>query len=403
MPDNPGIVVNKPLRIMLFTAVPRTLKGGVANVCVQLARALREQGFIVDETWGRPPGQALEKDELPIPDSLSKGCLSFIPYSFHALRFVVGLFRLLRLRRPHIVNLHFIHARMAQVLLFMRPFLKFRLVLSAHGSDIFLSEEGNGKWLRRVLPEADAIVAVTSSLKERIEKFPGVQPGRVFIVPNGIDCSFWNTDPNFMPELRGPTVVTVGQLRHVKGQDVLLESWTRVLESHPDARLSIVGDGPDRADLERRAAELHIERSVRFEGQLEPKRIRSILRRARVFVLPSRSEAMPLALLEAMACGVPSVATRVGGVPEILANGAGVMVEPEDPESLGRAVDLLLDEPGPARRFAATGIERARRYSEASMVESYRRLFSNLAESETNGRRGRSLRTARPVGQRRLN
>ncbi len=380
---------------MLFTAVPRTLSGGVVNVCVHLARALREQGCVVHETWGRPPGQASGKDELPIPDSLCKGFPAAVAYAFHSCRFVVGLFRLLRLRRPHIVNLHFIHARMAQVLLFMRPFLKFRLVLSAHGSDILLPEDGDGKWLRRVLPKADAVVAVTPSLKERIANFPGVQPDRAIFIPNGIDHSFWAADPNPAPELRGPTVVTVGQLRHVKGQDILLESWPRVLESHPDARLAIVGDGPERCNLERQAAELHIERSVRFEGQLGPARIRAILQRARVFVLPSRSEAMPLALLEAMACGVPSVATRVGGVPEIFEDGAGALVEPDDPESLGRAIDLLLESSGLARRLSSAGRERARRYSAESMVESYRRFFSTLAENEANGRRSRRLRIKR--------
>lgn len=366
------------LSILLFTAVPRTLSGGVANVYARLERDLRCRGHDVTALWARPRLDASEPDGLAIPHGRGAGVGGALRYAHGTARFVPALAALLRRHRPDVVNVHFIHARMARVFLTLRPLFGYRLVLSAHGSDIFAPPDGNDRWLPRVLPGADAITVVTPPLGERIRNFPRVRPERVHLILNGIDEAFWSGAPEQPAETRAPIVVTVGQLRPVKGHDILLDAWPVILAAHPSARLIIIGDGPARHELERQAADLGVSRTVDFAGQLPPERVRDALGAARAFVLPSRSEAMPLALLEAMAAGVPAVATAVGGVPDILAGGAGIAIPPEDSGQLADAVVSLLAMPEHAERLAGAARRRARAYSADAMVHAYESLFLSL-------------------------
>jgi glycosyltransferase involved in cell wall biosynthesis len=147
----------------------------------------------------------------------------------------------------------------------------------------------------------------------------------------------------------GPTdrvTLALGRLDRLKGIDVLLEAWRALAERHPSAVLLLAGDGPERASLERWAQGRGL-RSVRFLGQRSD--VRSLLWAADVLAMPSRQEAMPMAALEALACGVPVVGSRVGGIPEIVRDGEnGILVPAEDAGALARALDGLLSDP--ARR-----------------------------------------------------
>jgi len=135
-------------------------------------------------------------------------------------------------------------------------------------------------------------------------------------------------------------VLTVGRLSREKGQAHLIRALPAL---RGRARLVIVGDGPDRSALEDLARALGVQRSVVFAGMTA--NVSPFYAMANVFVLPSLSEGSPNALLEAMACGLPVVATRVGGVPEIATDGAtALLVPPKDPLSLARAIDRLLDD-----------------------------------------------------------
>jgi hypothetical protein len=141
----------------------------------------------------------------------------------------------------------------------------------------------------------------------------------------------------------------------------------------------LVGDGPRRAELERLAGRLSLQDVVEFAGGLEPEQVRARLAGSRAFVLPSRSEGLPLTLLEAMAGGVPVVATAVGAVPEIVPAGAAVLVPSEDEAALSVAIlEALVRVPNPA------AIERARRrakdYSAAAANDAYERLLDSVLD-----------------------
>ena len=135
-------------------------------------------------------------------------------------------------------------------------------------------------------------------------------------------------------------ILSVGRLSREKGQAYLIRALPAL---RGRARLVFVGDGPDRSSLENLARALGVQRSVVFAGMTA--NVSPFYAMANVFVLPSLSEGSPNALLEAMACGLPVVATRVGGVPEIATDGAtALLVPPKDPLSLARAIDRLLND-----------------------------------------------------------
>lgn len=148
----------------------------------------------------------------------------------------------------------------------------------------------------------------------------------------------------------------VGRLDVVKGVAVLFDAVAALLADGVDAHLTLVGDGPGRADLERRTRELGISGSVEFAGYRAQDEVQEHLRAADVFVLPSFAEGVPVSLMEAMAVGLPVVATNVGGVTELVRHGEnGLVVAPGDADLLGRALADLAADPARRREFGAAG------------------------------------------------
>lgn len=238
-------------------------------------------------------------------------------------------------------------------------------------------------WDRRCLRSADAVVAVTASVREALAR-SGVDPARIHAVENGIDVEAVACAASAArDELRAewglapdePCVLSLGRLSPEKGQHALVDAWIRL--ARPRGVLVLVGDGASRAGLER-AARAARPGSVRFAGwRDDPWRC---LGAADVLVLPSLREGLPLALLEAMAAGVPVVATRVGGMPEALDGGrAGRLVPPDDPPALAEALRATLgaSPDGPALVSAAR-MRVAERYPVERQVRALEALWQAL-------------------------
>jgi phosphatidyl-myo-inositol dimannoside synthase len=169
-------------------------------------------------------------------------------------------------------------------------------------------------------------------------------------------------------------LVTVGtQSQRYKGHDVLIEAVARLRDSGSDVELRIVGDGRYRAELEALTASLNVTDRVQFVGQLPAgAAVRTELDRADIFVLPSRTEGLPRALIEAMARGLPCVASRVGGIPELLADEA--MVPADNVLALAAMIKQLGDDPGRLHAMATRNLLAAREYRE-EVLELRRRTF----------------------------
>ncbi len=163
--------------------------------------------------------------------------------------------------------------------------------------------------------------------------------------------------------------------------DILLQAMVRLRRTVPAARLCIIGDGVLAADLAGQVRDLGLEEAVEMAGSLGQECVRRRLWEAAVLAMPSRSEGMPLALLEALACGVPVVATGVGGVPEVLTDGAGLLVPPEAPEEMADALARVLQDPDLASSLSKAGSRRAADFSNADPDAAYERLFRSLLET----------------------
>jgi glycosyltransferase involved in cell wall biosynthesis len=197
------------------------------------------------------------------------------------------------------------------------------------------------------------MVVLTASMRQNLERC-GLTGSQISLIPNGVDCARFVPCPSHFES--APTVVCVAQLRFQKGLDLLLQAWPQVLAQVPQACLRIVGTGPMLTDLQALTDSLNILASVTFVGQC--REVVSELQQGQVFVLPSRWEGMPNALLEAMACGMPCVATRVSGSEDLLASGScGLLVPVGDTIGLAQALITLLTQPELARSYGVAARE----------------------------------------------
>jgi len=140
----------------------------------------------------------------------------------------------------------------------------------------------------------------------------------------------------------------------------------------------MVGDGPERADCERESRELGVEADVRFLGRIDT--VAPLLQQSDLFLLPSQSESFGLAALEAMACGVPVVGSRVGGLPELIEDGVtGILEPPGSVEAMARRAGELLRNPAAHARMIAAAVERASRYATDAIVPRYEAIYQAVA------------------------
>lgn len=237
------------------------------------------------------------------------------------------------------------------------------------------------RFLSSLLHSNHAVVVVLSSRMKGSLAEHGFNVPDVQLIPNGVDITrFKPTQVDSSSHEREQVVVCVSRLRYEKGVDVLLQAWHLVHRQAPQAQLIIVGDGGLQFQLECMAKALGIANSVEFTGLQAD--VPTQLHRSGLAVLPSRWEGMPNALLEAMACGIPCVATRVSGSEDIIQHEVnGLLVESEDYQGMAQALLTLLHNPVLTRMYgqnARKTVETA--YSLESIMDRYVELYQRIAD-----------------------
>ena len=356
------------MRVLLIAnTLPPADVSGVGEQVLQLAAGLREKG---DEVLvlGRGPGGASG------------------PKVLFPLLVVPAVWKALRRFRPHVVQVHESDGALAALLVaVLAPQLAPRPLLAALLQVSYVEElravrplrtadgrvlgrpgsvERRFRWAKAPLQialgrltafVADLVLAPSAATAAEIRRDYGVD--EVGVLPN---VTGGLAAPPAAPseECEG-YLLFVGRLRIRKGVEVLLEALDAVRRTHPGARLLIAGDGEHRAALERKAVELGLGPSAVFLGRCGASRVRGLLRDAAALVVPSTYEGMPLVVLEAMEAGLPVVASRVSGIPEVVEDGrAGWLVPPEDPDALAAALAAALDDREEARRRGGEGRQR---------------------------------------------
>jgi glycosyltransferase involved in cell wall biosynthesis len=218
---------------------------------------------------------------------------------------------------------------------------------------------------------AHRIVANSRAAAARLQ-VERVRARAISVIPNGLDVSEFETRRNRQP---GHRVVVVANLRTEKGHDVLIDAAPDVLRRFPDARFELVGAGPELASLRDRARARGVAHAFDFLGERDD--VPARLAAADMFLLPSRSEAFPNAVLEAMASGLPVVASGVGGILELIDDGhTGLLTPAGDPVALADRLCTLMGDPALAARLGESARAQAeQRYSFDRMVAAFDALY----------------------------
>jgi glycosyltransferase involved in cell wall biosynthesis len=263
-------------------------------------------------------------------------------------------------------------------------------LLTVHDESLY--RRRRDRWARRVSVRwlATKVVAVSSAVAADLQNRERIAATRVEVVVNGVDDSFLESARS--ADADSPRrLLTVARLAPEKGVDLLLSAFALLADEIDDLQLDVVGDGPVRDQLRSRARLLGIEGGVRFHGQVE--RVGPFYRGAEVFVLPSRSEGLGIAAIEAMAASLPVVASAVGGLPEVVVDGeTGLLVRSRAPESGGQgpdsadlaaAVAHLLQDPGLARAMGRAGRARyEERFTARAFVDRHEALYVQRQSDE---------------------
>ncbi|MFV0359660.1 glycosyltransferase family 4 protein [Tropicimonas sp.] len=201
---------------------------------------------------------------------------------------------------------------------------------------------------------------------------------KLAIVHCGIDPDRYGTAPR---QGGGKHVLFVGRLAAVKGVPMLLEAFAEVCTHHPDAHLTLVGDGSERPMLEARAAGLGLTGHVTFAGYRNQDEVAGMLAQSDIFALPSFAEGVPVVLMEAMASRLPVVATRIAGIGELVEDGtSGLTVPPGDSKALATALRTLMDTPDRARAMGEAGCAAVRQdFNVTVEAEKLGKLFRDSA------------------------
>jgi colanic acid/amylovoran biosynthesis glycosyltransferase len=280
-------------------------------------------------------------------------------------------------------------------------FLIHRLVdipysFTAHGSDLHVDRT----MLCRKASEAAFSVTISRSNAAVFERECGGSVSGLDVIHCGIDGSVFQ--PTTRPSTNTLQVTCVGTLHEVKGQRHLIDAAALLVERGVDLEITFVGDGPDRADLEARVAELGLGTRVTFAGQRRRAEVLDRLAATDVLVAPSvptaegKREGLPVVLIEALAAGVPAVASDLSGIPELVETDVtGILVPPGDAPAIADALERLALDPALRARLAAGG--RARVAAEFDLDANARRLIERFRASAA---AARATTTATPASVR---
>lgn len=260
-----------------------------------------------------------------------------------------------------------------------------------HGADVPGSQPGRfgvvypivKPLVRRVWRQARRVISVSDGLRDlALQTWP---EGRIDVVPNGVDVDLFSPGPSRTPREPGPLVVcAVARLIEIKGLQHLIDAVAQAPEAvRRRIRLRLCGVGTYENELRRRAQAAGLEAQVEFAGLVPYEQIPDELRAADVFALPSLQEGLPLSLLEAMASGLPVVASAVGGIPTVIRNDAnGLLVAAGDVAALRDALVRLADDPALRTRLGVAARRDACAWSWPAIWERYEVLLSDSRQSE---------------------
>lgn len=332
---------SEPLTILLLRPVLDPY--GVSKILFQLAQKLRENGNRIvivssngEECRSMFNWKGITHYQIPIG---KKSPLSFI----------IGIIRIFLIVRKEKITVINSHHRWASFLCF--PVAKLTgtpLLTTYHGiheGKQFLSVWGN------------SIICVSKDAQKHLVKYFGISSEKIAIIHNGIaipEKKAGAIENKYSLPAGIPLIGCIARLSEEKDHATLLKAMSLVVKKHPSALLLLVGDGPFENEVKKIVGELHLEGNVQFVGQIDD--VANLIRHVDFTVLSSKTEGLPLCVLESLSLEKPVIATSVGDIPEVIIDGLnGLLVPPQNPEKLARAIEGAIENPAKTREMGING------------------------------------------------
>lgn len=387
----------KTFRVLMISRFFSPVRGGAELQAQNLACKLIENGVDIQMTtswwfWGTPQCEVIES--LSVFRNFAfwgffgiKGLRKFGDYIY-----LVALFWYLWRNRNEydLIHIHMLNqAAFPGVLagLWLKKPTIIKLANSGLYSDIYKMQTKNlalpgSKQMMPVILKADRFVAINRSIVEELLEI-GVPKERILFIPNGvnIDELVLKTDYGLGDPI---CLLFIGRLHHQKGLDVLLQAFSDIVANRSEFRwrLILLGDGPLRYELKEMTRQLGINREVEFTGFVN--NVPSYLNTSDIFILPSRSEGLSNALLEAMGCGLPCIATSVSGNVDLIDHfDSGILVPLNDPTALADAIITLTEEQSLRTRLGQAAYQKIEAmYDIETVASKYIELYESLLKDK---------------------
>lgn len=267
----------------------------------------------------------------------------------------------------------------------LAPERSLKVVTTLHGTDITLvGQEASFYAITKFsIEQSDGVTAVSAFLRDETYRAFGCVSCDLAVVPNFVNLAEYNPGARSVGTALAPeghkVLTHISNFREVKRVKDVVRIFARVRRAIP-ATLVMVGDGPERLDAEREARELGVHDDIRFLGRLDT--VAPILAATDLFLLPSQTESFGLAALEAMACGSPVLASRIGGLPEVIEDGVnGILEPPGSVEAMARRAIELLRDTNRHRAMSEAAILRASLFSADAIVPRYETFYQQVLDS----------------------
>lgn len=310
-----------------------------------------------------------------------------------------AFYRLINLIRAHPVDLLHIHNPFSAILgRVMARFVKLPVIVTIHLATYTGIRTSN--WRSRIRCRLfitietitncwmkDRLIFVSNQLRDEALTFGVIQAKQAIVIENGVDLRPYQNPPNRailrneIGEMQDTIVIcTVGRLVEQKGIDLLLKAIGQLPQYDQKISVWLIGDGPQRHDLEQMVIDLKIANRIKFLGFRDD--VAQLLMVSDIFGLTSRYEALPLVLIEALAAGLPCVVTDVGENTRMVKAGENGWVIPiEDPEAIANALDSLIRNPDMRRKMGEMSRERAKQYSDTEMAIQLAKVYNSVRQN----------------------
>ncbi|HEY4322252.1 MAG TPA: N-acetyl-alpha-D-glucosaminyl L-malate synthase BshA [Gemmatimonadales bacterium] len=361
--------------------------GAVATeLGLDLARRGHEVHFITYQSPFRLRGYAKRVFFHEVDTTMSRYPLfEHYPYelALASRQYEIAVQEKLDLLHVHYAIPHATTAFLAREML--RDTQPIKVITTLHGTDITLvGQEASFYAISRFsIERSDGVTAVSQFLRDETYRAFGCVQCALQVIPNFVNIEEYRPEAATPRDTLVPSdhklLVHVSNFREVKRVKDVVRIFARLRRAMP-ATLMLVGDGPDRNEAEQEARDLGVDDDVHFLGRLDT--VAPLLAAADLFVLPSQTESFGLAALEAMACGTPVLASRVGGIPEVITDGVEGILEPVGSvEAMARRAIELLRDPERHATMRAAALDRARGFSTDIVVPQYEAYYRTVLES----------------------